>query len=184
MRAIAPSIHPQTVASLVDQLTRLFVVELVPPYATALRSKAKLRTSPKVHIFDPALTAAALNANADSLTRDLETLGLLFESAVIHDLAVHTEALEGQVYHYRDSYGYEIDAVLSFPGGAWGAVEVKLGGKQAVPAAERLRRAFAQIESPPQPPAFMAVIIGTGFTANLGDGVATFPLAALTGSSR
>lgn len=96
----APGIRNETIASYVELLERLFVVELVPAFATALRSRAKLRTSPKVHLADPALAAAALSADADALIADPNTLGFLFESAVVHDLTVMAEAQGGHVDHH------------------------------------------------------------------------------------
>ncbi|WP_246955031.1 DUF4143 domain-containing protein [Brachybacterium sp. Marseille-Q7125] len=177
-RAVAPDIRLETVSSYVELLGRLFIVELIPPFATKLRSRARLRTTPKIHMADPALAIAALDADPADLTADPATLGFLFESAVIHDLTVMVEAMGGRLSHYRDSNGHEIDAVLELPGRGWAAVEIKLGGRRAIEAAESLRRAVAQIDAP-QPPAFMAVITGTGFTAPIGDDVVTFPLGAL-----
>lgn len=116
LKAVAPSISVESVAMLVDTLERIFVLESVPAWAPRLRSKARLRTSRKYHLADASLAAAALGATAESLRRDPETLGFLFESAVVHDLSVMAEALGGRVYHYRDSNGYEIDAVIVLEG--------------------------------------------------------------------
>ncbi|NMW61334.1 DUF4143 domain-containing protein [Mobiluncus mulieris] len=71
-----------------------------------------------------------LGADSFALRRDLETLGFIFESAVVRDFCVFVETLGGHVRHYRDSYGYEIDAILEFPGGIWTGIEVKFGGGQ------------------------------------------------------
>ncbi|MCL3777431.1 MULTISPECIES: DUF4143 domain-containing protein [unclassified Actinomyces] len=174
---VLPAPSEATVAKLLELLQRVFVVEAVPPWTTALRSKARLRRSSAYHLADPALAAAALGAGAARLKRDLETLGFLFESAVVHDLLVYAEAAGGRVYRYRDSNGHEIDAVITMPDGAWAAVEVKLGGGQVSAGAARLVQAVAQLDAPP--PAFRAVITGTGFTATLPDGTLTFPLDAL-----
>ena len=38
----------------------------------------------------------------DRLLKDLEWLGFLFESLVIRDLRVLAQALDGEVFHYRD----------------------------------------------------------------------------------
>ena len=111
------------------------------------------------------------------MTADLNTLGLLFESAVIHDLLVYAEAIGGRVFRYRDSNNHEIDAVITMADGSWGAVEVKLGGGQVERGKTSLNTAIAQINA--DPPAFRAVITGTGFTAVLPDGTLTFPLSAL-----
>ena len=164
-------------ARVLTLLERVFILETIQPWAVSLRSKARLRRSPKYHSADPALAAAALRADTSRLSTDLATLGFLFESAAIHDLLVHTEALGGHLYHYRDSNGHEIDAVITMPNGSWAAIEVKIGGGQVQRGAQSLASAIAQIDM--APPAFKAVIIGTGFRATLPDGTITFPLHEL-----
>ena len=177
MSRTLPAPSEGTTAKLLELLERVFLLETIQPWAVSLRSKARLRRSPKYHLADPALAAAALHADANRLSTDLATLGFLFESAVVHDLLVYAEALGGHVYHYRDSNGHEIDAVLTMPNGNWAAIEVKLGGAQAQRGAGSLTSAVAQIDT--APPTFKAVITGTGFTATLPDGTITFPLQAL-----
>jgi hypothetical protein len=44
---------------------------------------------------------AALKARPESLLKDLNTLGLLFESMVIRDLRIYADTLEASVAHYR-----------------------------------------------------------------------------------
>ena len=177
MSRTLPAPSEGTTAKLLELLERVFLLETIQPWAVSLRSKARLRRSSKYHLADPALAAAALHADANRLSTDLATLGFLFESAVVHDLLVYAEALGGHVYHYRDSNGHEIDAVLTMPNGNWAAIEVKLGGGQAQRGAGSLTSAVAQIDA--APPVFKAVITGTGFTATLPDGTITFPLYAL-----
>ncbi|MDR2566945.1 MAG: DUF4143 domain-containing protein [Bifidobacteriaceae bacterium] len=177
---VSPSIKPETAAEYVRLLERLFVVETQPAWTPRLRSRARLRRSAKVHLADPALAAAALGAGRERLQRDPATVGLLFESAVFHDLSVFAELLGGEVRHYRDSNGHEIDAVVALPDGRWAAVEVKLGGGQAPPAAESLARAVAQIDPVAAgEPAFRLIVTGTGQTYVMGDGTITCPLRAL-----
>lgn len=177
VRVLAPSINAVTVSRYVDLLERLFIVEFQRPWAPKLKSRARLRRSPKLHLVDPALSAAALGAGTNHLLNDLQTLGALFESAVVHDLMVFASALEGEVRHYRDSNGKEIDAVVSLPDGRWGAVEVKLGGGQVKAGIESLNEVLDQIdtESVGQP-SFRLVVTGTGpiFTAD--DGTIVAPL--------
>jgi hypothetical protein len=45
---------------------------------------------------------AALGGSPDRLLKDLESLGLLFESLVIRDLRVLAQALDGDGYHHGD----------------------------------------------------------------------------------
>ena len=180
VRQVAPVIDVQTVASYVSVLERLFVVERQKPWTPALRSRARLRSAAKIHLADPALAAAALGVDARGLTTEPSTAGLLFESAVIHDLAVFADLLEAEVRYYRDSNGHEIDVVITLPDRRWGAVEVKLGGGQIAEGAKSLNRAVAQIDTAVVgEPVFRAVITGTGPTAVLSDGTVTCPLAAL-----
>lgn len=180
VRAVAPSINAETVSTYVGLLERMFIVEAQHPWTPALRSRARLRTAAKLHLVDPAVAAAVLGASARQLRSDPTTLGLIFESAVIHDLAVLVTPLAGEVRHYRDSNGKEIDAVVTLPDGRWGAVEVKLGGPQVTAGAMTLRDAVGQIDTDAVgQPAFRLVVTGTGPVLTLDDGTVTCPLKAL-----
>jgi predicted AAA+ superfamily ATPase len=177
---VAPSIKSDTVAGYFDALERLFFVEKQAAWTPKLRSRARLRSAAKLHLADPALAMAAMGVDAAGLHADPATAGLLFESAVVHDLLVLTAPMEAEVRHYRDSNGYEIDAVVTLPGGHWGAVEVKLGGIQAGPGAESLNRAIEQLEPESvRPPSFRLVVTGSGGTYVMSDGTVTCPLTAL-----
>lgn len=180
VRSVAPSITMETVSNYLKLLQRLFIVEPQLPWTPKLRSRARLRTSPKLHLVDPALAAATLGAGAQQLSDDLATLGVLFESAVVHDLSVFASAMGGQVRHYRDSSGREIDAVVSLPDGRWGAVEVKLGGGQVPAAIQSLARVIDQVDTDVVgEPAFRLVVAGTGSTLTADDGTVVSSLHAL-----
>ncbi|MDR2348440.1 MAG: DUF4143 domain-containing protein, partial [Bifidobacteriaceae bacterium] len=180
LRGLAPGIKLETVSLYVGLLRSLFVVEAQPAWAPRLRSRARSRQAAKLHLADPALAAAVLGASAERLARQPEFLGQLFESAATHDLMVFAQQLDGEVRHYRDSNGHEIDAIVSLPDGAWGAVEVKLGGPQVQAAARSLAAAVGQIDlAAVGEPAFRLVVTGTGPTLRLEDGTVTCPLTAL-----
>ncbi|MFT4165259.1 MAG: DUF4143 domain-containing protein [Microlunatus sp.] len=180
VRTVAPTINAETVSGYVDLLQRLFVVEAQRPWTPNLRSRARLRTSPKLHLVDASLAAAALGAGPKRLRSDLETLGTLFESAVVHDLMVLVSAQGGEVRHYRDSNGKEIDAILTLPDGRWGAVEIKLGGAQMLVGVESLQNAIDQIDTDVVgEPAFRLVITGTGPILTADNGTVISPLDAL-----
>ncbi|MCA0293925.1 MAG: DUF4143 domain-containing protein [Actinobacteria bacterium] len=180
IRAVAPAIDQETVSNYVGLLQRLFIVEAQRPWTPALRSRARVRTSPKLHLVDPALAAAALGAGPEQLRGDLQTLGVLFESAVIHDLTVFASAIDGEVSHYRDSNGKEMDAIITLPGGRWGAVEIKLGGGQLTAAAASLQAAIAQVDTEAAgEPAFQLVVTATGPILVTDDGTVSVPLSAL-----
>ncbi len=180
IRTAAPSIDEETVSNYVGFLRCLFIVEPQPPWTPALRSRARVRTSPKLHLVDAALAAAALGAGAHQLHRDLNTLGILFESAVVHDLQVLASQIDGEVSHYRDSNGKEIDAIITLPDGRWGAVEIKLGGQQFPTGAAALQAAIGQVDTAAiSEPAFRLVVTGTGPVLVTDDRTITAPLAAL-----
>lgn len=180
VRIAAPGISAETVASYVELLQRLFVVELQRAWTPSLRSRATVRTSPRYHLVDPAFAAAVLGAGEHELMADLATTGLLFESAAVHDLTVFAGLFDGQVRHYRDSNRREIDAIITFPGGRWAAIEIKLGAAQITGAIASLNRAIADIDTESVgEPAFRLVVTGTGPVFTADDGTVTAPLSAL-----
>jgi hypothetical protein len=151
-----------------------------PAWRPHLRSKAALRQAPRRHFCDPSLAVAALGGSPDRLLKDLEWLGLLFESLVIRDLRVLAQALDGEVFHYRDDYGIEVDAIVQLRDGRWGAIEVKLGQGQVEAAAAGLLRFRQQIDSRRTgEPAFLAVVCGSGYGYRRADGIAVVPVGAL-----
>jgi predicted AAA+ superfamily ATPase len=170
----------RTVADHLQALERLMVLENQPAWRPHLRSKAALRQAPRRHFCDPSLAVAALGGSPDRLLKDLEWLGLLFESLVIRDLRVLAQALDGEVFHYRDDYGIEVDAIVQLRDGRWGAIEVKLGQGQVEAAAAGLLRFRQQIDSRRTgEPAFLAVVCGSGYGYRRADGIAVVPVGAL-----
>jgi predicted AAA+ superfamily ATPase len=156
------------------------VIEDQPAWAPHLRSRARLRKAPKRHFVDPSLALAALGAVPERLLRDLEWFGQVFESLVIRDLRVYSQGLDGEVFHYRDDYGLEVDAIVQLRDGRWGAIEIKLGEAQVEQAAATLQRFSAQIDSTRSgSPAFLAVICGRGYGYRRPDGVLVVPIGAL-----
>ena len=173
-------LDPRTVTDYLETLERLMVLESQPAWRPHLRSKATLRQASKRHFCDPSLAVAALGGSADRLLNDLELLGLLFESLVIRDLRVFAQALDGEVFHYRDNYGVEVDAVVQLRDGRWGAIEIKLGSAQVDAAAASLLRFQRQIDRRQTgEPAFLAVICGKGYGYRRPDGVVVIPIGAL-----
>jgi predicted AAA+ superfamily ATPase len=140
-----------------------------------------LRKSPKRHFADPSMAVGALGLSVDSMIKDLNYLGLLFESLAIRDLRVYAGTGGGKAFHYRDSRGMEIDVVIEYADGAWGAFEVKLGLGAADAAADNLLKFSAKIDTEKtKPPSALTVITGNGFAHRRPDGVNVVPLATLT----
>ncbi len=174
------ALDERTVTGYLQALERLMVIEKQPAWAPHLRSRARLRKAPKRHFVDPSLAMAAMGASAERLLLDLEWFGQLFESLVIRDLRVLSQPLEGEVFHYRDDYGIEVDAIVQLIDGRWGAIEIKLGEGQVDQASANLKRFGEQIDSERSgPPLFLAVICGKGFGYRRPDGVLVVPIGAL-----
>ncbi|MFL5899435.1 MAG: ATP-binding protein [Solirubrobacterales bacterium] len=173
-------VSDDAVADYISSLSRLFVIEDQPAWQPHLRSRYRLRRAPKRQFVDPSLAAAALRADPGALIRDLNFMGFLFESMVIRDLRVYAQPLDGEVQHYRDSGGLEVDAIVT-AGDSWGAFEVKLGGAEAIDEAASALRKFAdRIDtSRTGPPVVLAVIVGNGYGYVRDDGVQVIPVGCL-----
>lgn len=172
-------ISDDSVGDYLAALRRLMVVEDQPAWNTHLRSSHRLRTSPTRHFVDPSLAVAALRATADMLKADLNTLGLLFESLVIRDLRVYAQLLLGEVAHYRDQSGLEVDAIVD-TGDRWAAFEIKLGVGQVDDAAARLRIFANRVDTSKRgEPAALGVIVGSGLGFVRADGIHVIPIGAL-----
>jgi uncharacterized protein len=169
-----------TVRDYLTALERLMVVEDQPAWAPHLRSKYRLRTAPKRHFVDPSLAVAALRATPDRLLRDLNLLGFLFESLVVRDLRVYAQRADARVFHYRDSGGLEVDAIVEAGDGRWLALEVKLGQGQVDEAATNLIRFAERVDTERcGTPALLGVIVAGGYAYRRADGVAVIPIGAL-----
>lgn len=173
-------IDHHTVLAYQAALSRIFVVEDLPAWSPGVRSRAILRGAPTRHFVDPSLAVAALGMTPDRLLRDVETLGLLFESLVVRDLRIYCQPLDASVSHYRDSTGLEADAIIERRDGTWAAFEVKLGPGAVDKAAATLLRIAARIDRDKHgEPAVLAVITGWGYGYRRPDGVAVIPIGAL-----
>ncbi len=174
------SLSRQTVTDYINVLERLMIIEDQPAWAPHMRSKAILRSSAKRHFVDPSLAVAALAASPARLLSDLNLLGLLFESLVVRDLRVFSQPLGGQVLHYRDNNGLEVDSIVQLADGRWAAFEMKLGAGLVDDGAASLRK-FASLVDTDKcgRPAALVVISGTGFGYLRDDGIAVVPIGAL-----
>ena len=179
--ATEPALAAETVTDYLQALKRMLVVEEIRPWAPRLRSTLRINKRPKYHFVDPSLAVAALRTSAQRLTGDLETLGFLFECLCVRDLLVYAQAMDAQVYYYRDQAGLEMDAVIETADGLWAGIEVKLGHNQADAAAGNLLTISRKIVAAGgSEPAFLAVIEGLGsFAYRRDDGVLVIPIRTL-----
>lgn len=177
------SIGEETVASYVSALKKIFVVEDVPAWNPNLRSKTAIRTTDTRYYVDSSIAAAALGAGPNDLIQDLNSFGFILETLCIRDLRVYADALNGNVYHYRDKDGLECDAVIHLRNGSYGLVEIKLGGDKLInEGAETLKQLYTKIDTTKmKSPSFMMVLTGVGdYAYRRQDGVYVVPISTLT----
>jgi predicted AAA+ superfamily ATPase len=169
-----------TVREYINALMRVFVVEDQPAWHPALRSASRIRQAAKRHFVDPSIAVAALGASPALLERQVDTLGLLFESLVVRDLRIYAQAFDGHVFHYHDNTGLEVDAVVESPDGRWAAFEVKLGRAEIDTAATSLLKVAARVDQARHgEPAALGVITASAYGIRRPDGVWEVPFGAL-----
>ena len=170
----------QTIRAYYEALKLIYAIEEQEAWRPSLRSKTRLRTSPKRHFADPSLAAAALGATPELLSEDIKTAGFLFESMCFRDLCVYSDTLNGTVLHYQDEKGLEIDEIVSLTDSRWGAFEVKLGSFEFDSAAANLLKLRKKMMDIVQPPSFLAILTASGGMAYMRkDGVVVIPLDCL-----
>ncbi len=146
-----------TVTDYLDVLQKLNLIENQDAYTFNLRSKKVVGKSKKRHFTDPSLACAALDITPEKLLNDMKTFGLFFEALVERDLRIYMEYLGGKLYHYRDANGLEVDAVVEFPGGEYGIIEIKLGPNEIEDAKKTLQKFTKEVKKEPK---FKCIICG------------------------
>ena len=176
------SMSEETISSYITALKKIFVVEDMPAWSPNLRSKTAIRTSETRYFVDSSVATAALGIGPKDLENDLNTFGLMFETMAVRDLRVYAEALDGDVFHYRDKNGLECDAVIHLHNGSYGLVEIKLGGsKLEEEGAKTLKELAGKIDTVRmKEPSFLMVLTGLGsYAYQRKDGVMVVPIGCL-----
>ena len=178
----AKSLDEDTVADYIRALKRLFVIEDLQAWNPNIRSKSAIRTGDTRHFVDPSIGTAALGLGPDDLMNDLNSFGLFFEDLAVRDLRVFAEALDGKLYHYRDSSGLECDTVLHRRNGSYALIEVKLGGEKLVEEGVASLTTLANTidTNRMSQPAFMMVLVAVGsYAYQRKDGIFVVPIGCL-----
>ena len=178
----AKSLDEDTVADYIRALKRLFVIEDLQAWNPNIRSKSAIRTGDTRHFVDPSIGTAALGLGPDDLMNDLNSFGLFFEDLAARDLRVFAEALDGKLYHYRDSSGLECDTVLHRRNGSYALIEVKLGGEKLVEEGVASLTTLANTidTNRMNQPAFMMVLVAVGsYAYQRKDGIFVVPIGCL-----
>lgn len=172
----------KTAGSYLDALRKIFVIEDSEAWNPNLRSKTAIRTTNTRYFIDPSIGTAVLGLGPKDLINDLNTMGLFFETLCVRDLRIFADALDGQVFHYRDKSGLECDAVIHLRNGRYGLVEIKLGGDRLInEGASNLLALVDKINTDKmKEPSFLMVLTGTGdFAYRRKDGVYVVPIGCL-----
>ena len=146
------SITYETVSEYVDALKKLFVLEDMPAWNPNLRSKSAIQVSDTRYFIDPSIATAALYVGPNDLINDLKAMGMFFEAMAVRDLRTYADALDGELFHFRNAEGLECDAVLHRRNGTYGLIEIKLGGSELInKGAESLCRLSEKINTDKMP---------------------------------
>ena len=177
----------KTLASYIEALEKLFVIEDVPAWCPSIRSKTAIRSSSKREFTDPSIAAAALGINPESLLKDMKTFGFLFENLVCRDLRVYISPLGGSLSYYRDRYGLEADFTVHLDDGRFALIECKTGSRQIDQGAEHLieiknliRKANEKAQQAPlREPDLMIILTAGKYAYKRQDGVYVIPVGLL-----
>jgi predicted AAA+ superfamily ATPase len=174
------SLSDKTVSQYLNALNRIFVIEDIPAWNPSLRSKTAIRTSVKRQFADPSIATAVMRLTPGGILDDFNYFGVLFESLCDRDLRIYAEAIDGGVFHYRDSSGLESDAVIVLNDGRWAAVEIKLGSKEIEEAAKHLIALKNKVNTEKmREPSFLMILTGTELAYKRDDGVLVVPIGCL-----
>ena len=171
----------------IDALTRLFVIENIPAWCPAIRSKTAIRSGFKRSFVDPSIAVATLGLSPDALMTQLKTFGFIFEQMCIRDLKAYNPDFNSHISYYRDRYGLEADLVLHLSDGRYALIECKLGSKEIETGAEHLNklrdliRVYNKEEKqvPLREPDLLIILTGGKMAYTRPDGVKIIPLACL-----
>ena len=167
----------KTFDSYVNALQRLFIIENVKAWSPKIRSSYTIRTSDRKQFVDPSIAAAALGLSSDKLKNDFNTFGFFFESICTRDIKIYAQTLNGEVYHYLDSSGLEIDLIIELGDARWAAIEVKMGENEVEKAAENLKK-LAELHETIKP-AFLMILTNTQLGYQREDGIYVVPIGVL-----
>jgi hypothetical protein len=180
MQAQDISFSDSTFYEYLNALQRLYIIEDVPAWNPAVRSKTALRSRPKHELSDPSLVVAALGMSPNRLLQDLPFMGFVFETLCIRDLRVYSQSMGGSISYYHDRYDLECDCVLHLRDGRYALIECKLGGSGIEEGARHLLELKGLIEQHHmQTPSFLMVLTGSELAYERPDGVKVVPIGCL-----
>lgn len=159
-------------------LEDLFIIYDMPAWNLNLRTSVAVRTAPTHHFVDTSIATATLGINPIDLLNDLKSFGFFFEDFAIRDLTIYAESFGGELRHYRDSSGQEVDAIIKLPNGDYGAVEIKLASEQNIKEGKSSLISFERkiINSNLKKPSFKMVLTSHGSCYRSEEGIFIVPI--------
>lgn len=120
----AESISKNTLVKYLNAFNRMFLFNNQEPFSSNIRSSLRVKQMEKRHFSDPTMACAMLKLTPKKMMNDLNTMGFMFEGLVERDLFIYAQSMGGELFHYQDYKGNEIDAVIELEDGNWCAFEI------------------------------------------------------------
>ena len=178
---VRASLDDDTFSSYEKILKDLFIIYDLPAWNLNLRTTISVRTAPTHHFIDTSIATAALKINPADLLNDMKSFGYFFEDFAVRDLSVYAESIGGELKHYRDSSGQEVDAIVEIENGDYCAVEIKIASDKNIAEGVSSLNAFEQKMkmSGLKPPKFKMLLTSHGACYKTEDGVFVVPVSCL-----
>lgn len=178
---VRESLDDDTFLSYEKVLKDLFIIYDLPAWNLNLRTSVAVRTAPTHHFIDTSVATAALRINPADLLNDLKSFGYFFEDFAVRDLSVYAESIGGELKHYRDSSGQEVDAIVELENGDYCAVEIKIASDQNIADGVSSLKNFEKklYESRLKTPKFKMILTSHGACYKNADGIFVVPISCL-----
>ena len=165
------TLDDDTFLSYKKTLEDLFIIYDMPAWNLNLRTSVAVRCAPTHHFVDTSIATAALGIKPADLLNDLKSFGFFFEDMAVRDLSIYAESFGGELKHYRDSNGLEVDAILKLNNGEYGAIEIKISSeeniKEGIDSLTRFEKRMR--ESNLKTPTFKMILTSHGSSQKIGD---------------
>lgn len=145
------------------------------------RSNISLITTPIRHFIDTSIAINSLNLTPEKLLNDPRSFGLFFEDFAIHELSVYANAINANLFHYRDKEGLECDAIIVLDDSRYALIEIKLGGQESIEYGAKTLKHVEQVlmNKGYNKPTFKAVITAVGHAYTTEDKIYVIPINKL-----
>ncbi|MBQ7995053.1 MAG: ATP-binding protein [Bacilli bacterium] len=165
------TLDDDTFLSYKKTLEDLFIIYDMPAWNLNLRTSVAVRSASTHHFIDTSIATAALGIKPADLLNDLNSFGFFFEDMAVRDLSIYAESFNGELKHYRDSKGLEVDAILKLTNGEYGAIEIKIASdkniKDGISSLNKFEKKMK--ENGLKTPAFKMILTSHGSSKKVGD---------------